>query len=210
MTDEEGGVDGEGEAGAVDWRERAGPRNKLTSDRHRNIMSSVVLKKGIEEPWASERVARFINSSGYKEITLKSDTERAIIAFRNCTAESFKRRGHAGGRGQWRQTFKRIGRESSDVVARCDQDHQVPCGELHARRTPRRLPALAVVEGRDGRTPFERLHGPTQEFVPFGEKVLARPISSEPFQIQVRSVAGSEKQQCRVLRGHGRWCIQST
>ena len=33
-----------------------------------------------------------------------------------------------------------------------------------------------------GRRHFERLHGkkPTQEFVPFGEKVLARPISSEP------------------------------
>ena len=37
-------------------------------------MSSVVAKKGIEEPWASERVARFINSLGYKEITLNSDT----------------------------------------------------------------------------------------------------------------------------------------
>ena len=37
-------------------------------------MSSVVLKKGIEEPWASGRVARFIDSLGYKEITLKSDT----------------------------------------------------------------------------------------------------------------------------------------
>ena len=36
--------------------------------------------------------------------------------------------------------------------------------------------------GRDGRTPLERLHGkkPAQELVPFGEKVLARPISSEP------------------------------
>ena len=35
-------------------------------------------------------------------------------------------------------------------------------------------------KGRDGRTPFERLHGkkPTQGFVPFGERVLARPISS--------------------------------
>ena len=36
-------------------------------------------------------------------------------------------------------------------------------------------------KGRDGQAPFERLHGkPTQEFVPFGERVLARPISSEP------------------------------
>ena len=59
------------------------------------------------------------------------------------------------------------------------------------RRTPRGLSNLAVAggtctlfrcqKGRDGRTPFERLLGkePTQEFVPFGEKVLAKPISSE-------------------------------
>ena len=33
----------------------------VKQDRHQN-MSSVVLKKGIEEPWASERVASFINS----------------------------------------------------------------------------------------------------------------------------------------------------
>ena len=59
----------------------------VEEDRHQNIMSSVVLKKGIEEPWASERVGRFIDSSGYKEITLKRDTEPAIIAFRNRVAE---------------------------------------------------------------------------------------------------------------------------
>ena len=37
-------------------------------------------------------------------------------------------------------------------------------------------------KGRDGRTPFERLHGKklTQEFAPFGEKVLARQITTEP------------------------------
>ena len=57
-------------------------------DRHQNIMSSAVLQKGIEEHWA--RVARFINSSGYKEITLKSDTELAIIALRNRVAENCK------------------------------------------------------------------------------------------------------------------------
>ena len=31
MTDEEEGVDGAGEAGTVDWRVRAGPRNKPTA-----------------------------------------------------------------------------------------------------------------------------------------------------------------------------------
>ena len=60
----------------------------VKEDGHQNIMSSVVLKKGIEEPWASERVARFINFFGYKESTLKSDTEPAIVAFRNRVAEN--------------------------------------------------------------------------------------------------------------------------
>ena len=69
------------------------------------------------------------------------------------------------------------------------------CGELHTRRTPRRLPGFAVVlvdyagsilsrcqKGRYGRTPFQRLQGkkPIQQFVPFGEEVLARPLCSEP------------------------------
>ena len=37
----------------------------------------------------------------------------------------------------------------------------MPRGELHTRRTPRRHSHLTVVgeNGRDGRTPFERLHG---------------------------------------------------
>ena len=45
------------------------------------MMRSTVLK------WASERVARFINSLEYREITLKSDTEPAVIAFRSRVAK---------------------------------------------------------------------------------------------------------------------------
>ena len=60
----------------------------VKEDRHQNIMSSVVLKKGMEEPWASERVAGFLNSLGYKEITLRSDAQRETIAFRNRVAEN--------------------------------------------------------------------------------------------------------------------------
>ena len=43
-------------------------------------MSSVALKKGVEEPWTSERVATFIDLLGYREITVKSDTELATVA----------------------------------------------------------------------------------------------------------------------------------
>ena len=49
-------------------------------------MSTVALKKGVEEPWTVERVVKFIDVLGYREITLKSDTEPAIIAFRDRVA----------------------------------------------------------------------------------------------------------------------------
>ena len=62
----------------------------VKEDRYQNIMSSVALKKGVEEPWTVERVAKFIDLLGYREITLKSDTEPAIIAFRNRVAEACK------------------------------------------------------------------------------------------------------------------------
>ena len=57
----------------------------MEEDRHQNIMSSVALKKGVEEPWTIQKV-----ELGYREITLKSDTEPAIIAFRNRVAEMCK------------------------------------------------------------------------------------------------------------------------
>ena len=49
----------------------------VEKDRHQNIVSSVVLKKGIEELWAIERVARFINSLGYKEIAGNSCVQKS-------------------------------------------------------------------------------------------------------------------------------------
>ena len=62
----------------------------VKEDRHQNIMSSVALKKGVEEPWTIERVVRFIDLLGYREVTLKSDTEPAIVAFRNRVAAMCK------------------------------------------------------------------------------------------------------------------------
>ena len=43
-----------------------------------------------------------------------------------------------------------------------------------------------------------------------GEANFLRTVEQNESQIQVRSVAGSEKQQCRVLRGDGRRCVQSS
>ena len=82
-------------------------------------------------------MARFTNSLAYKEITSKSDTELAIIAFRNrvaenCNAEVTSEDAVKG------EAFKRIGGVIRTSSA---------CGELHTRRTPRRLPDFAVVGG---------------------------------------------------------------
>ena len=62
----------------------------VEENRHQHIMSSVALEKGVEEPWTNERVVRIIDLLGYREITLKSDTEAAIVAFRNRVAAKCK------------------------------------------------------------------------------------------------------------------------
>ena len=62
----------------------------VKENRHQNIMGSVFLKTGIEELWAIERVTQFFDSLGDRDITLKSDTEPAIVAFRNRVAGGCK------------------------------------------------------------------------------------------------------------------------
>ena len=62
----------------------------VKEDRHQNILSSVALKKGVEGPWTSASVVKFIDLRGHREITLKSDTELAIIVFRNRVAAMCK------------------------------------------------------------------------------------------------------------------------
>ena len=180
----------------------------VKDDRHQNITSSVVLKRGLEEPWASERVTSFINSLRCKEITLKSDTEPAVIAFRNRLAENCKAE----------VTLDVVkGDEPSNgfVVARCHQNHHVPCGELHARRTSRRLSNLAVVGGARGeqfvqvpegsrRSDAIRIIAWKEAYTRIctirrqgaGKTDFIKTVEQNESQIQVRNVAVSEKQQC--------------
>ena len=94
------------------------------------------------------------------------------------------------------------------------------CSQEELREDSRILPWLVehsgsiwsrCQKGRDGRTPLERLHGKklTQEFVPFGEWVLARPISSETVeqhesQIQVRRLGvRNNSAECFVKTAEG-------
>ena len=57
------------------------------TSKHHGLCST----QGVEEPWAVERVVNFVGSHGCRQISLKSDTEPAIIAIRNreeCKAEA--------------------------------------------------------------------------------------------------------------------------
>ena len=69
-------------------------------------------------------------------------------------------------------------------------------------------------KGRDGETPFDRLHGkrPTQEFVPFGEKVLAKHITTDPMnrmnpRYQYGIWLGMRN---NIAVGECRWCVPSS
>ena len=115
----------------------------MKEDRHQNIMSSIVLKKGIEEPWASERVAIIIKSSDHKEITLKSGTEPAIIAFRTRVAAEVTSEDAVKGD----EPSNGLVRNAVMLLRGVIRTIKVPCGELHTRGTPRRLPDFSVVGG---------------------------------------------------------------
>ena len=167
----------------------------VNEDRHQNIMSSVALKKGVEEPWTIKRVVKFIDLLVYRELTLKGDAEPAIIAFRNrvaamCKAEvttedAVKGDKESNGlienaimllRGIIRTV--KCHTESRTQEQLNDDSLVMPWLVEHAGC----ILSRCLKKDRDGKTPFERLHGkkPTQEFVPFGEKVLARKNTTGP------------------------------
>ena len=122
-----------------------------------------------------------------REITLKSDTERAIIACRNRVAEACKAEvttedavkadKESNGlienavmliRGIIRTIKCHIGSRTQEPLS--DDSLVMPWLVEHAGCILSRCQ-----KGRDGRTPFERLHGkkPPREFVPFGERESA-------------------------------------
>ena len=104
--------DGVGASEAKVFRTHAPPQGcAVKEDRHQNITSSVASKKGVEQHWTVEKVARFIGSLGYREITLTSDTKPAIFAFRNRVAECAQQKSQQ--RMQLMETSHRTGSSTS-------------------------------------------------------------------------------------------------
>ena len=131
---------------------------------------------------------------GYREITLKSDAEPAIIAFRNRAAEMCKAevttedavKGDTESNGLIENAVMLLRGIIRTIKCHIESRTQEPLSD-ESLVVPRLVEHAGCTlsrcqKGRDGKTPFERMHGkkPTQEFVPFGEKVLARQITTEP------------------------------
>ena len=125
---------------------------------------------------------------------MKTDTEPAMVAFRNrvdkmCKAEVTTEsavKGEKESNGliekavmQIRGIIRTIERQMESITQepRSDESPILPWLVEHAGCILSRSQ-----KGRDGKTPFQKLHEkmPTQEFVPFVEKVLAKQVSADP------------------------------
>ena len=145
----------------------------MKEERHQNIMSSVALKEEVEEPWTIERVVRFTD---LREITLKSDTEPAIVAFRNRAAAMNKAEVTTEDAVKGDKESK--GLVWNAILLLRGMIRTVKChieSRVQESLNDDALVMAWLVEyagcilsrcqkGRDGKTPFERLHGkrPTQ------------------------------------------------
>ena len=129
---------------------------RQTSEHHEQCC----VENGVEEPRIIERVAKFINWLGDREITLKSDTDFAIIAFRNRVADM------CAAEVATEDAVK--GDESSNGLIENAGDADTwthPNGQCHIesstqKTTQRRIHLFCILsrcqEGRDGKTPFEK------------------------------------------------------
>ena len=114
----------------------------VNEDRHQNIMSSVALKRGVEEPWTTE------DHLGKRHSASNHCVQKPCG--RNVQSRSYNRRC-----SDIRQAIERAHREHCDAATWNHQNRQMPHGKQHARRTWKR-PSVRKVETQ---ALFERLHG---------------------------------------------------
>ena len=115
--------------------------------RHQNIMSSVALKKGVEEPWTIERVVKFIDLLSYREIMLKSDTEPARIAFINRVTAMCKAEVTTEDAVKGDKESNGLIENAVNASAWNHQNNQVPYRKQDTRTTQRRLACHTMVGG---------------------------------------------------------------
>ena len=134
----------------------------------------------VEEPWTTERVAKFIDLLGYRETTLRSDTEPTIIATRKrvtemCTTKVATEDAVKGDK-------QSNGVMENTVMLICGIIRTITC---HLERgTQEELTDDSPSQPRLVEKRERHLRGcmtrESQELVPLGEKMLAKPFSEDP------------------------------
>ena len=200
----------------------------VKEDRYQNIMSSVALKKGVEEPWTVERVAKFIDLLGYREITLKSDTELAIIVFRNRVAEACKAevttedavKGDKESNGLIENAVMLIRGIIRTIKCHIESRIQETISD-ESLVTPWLVEHAGCIlsrcqKGRDGKNAIREITWKEADtrVCPIrresaGKTSHHRADEQDESQVSVRSVAWNEKQQRRMFHRECRRCVQS-
>jgi len=158
----------------------------MKDEKSATVFASVVPSKGVSEEWVAERAARFVNKLGYKEVTLKSDTEPAMVALRGeirekCQAEALEEDAGVGdhqSNGLIENAIRNIRgvirtlklSVESNIKEKIADDSVVMAWIVeHSANL-----ITTCSKGQDGRTAYERVHGkkPPQVMIPVGEKVM--------------------------------------
>ena len=165
----------------------------LKDDKSGKGMATIVPVKGTAAEWVIIRAVKFIDQLGYNEITLKSDTEPAIVAVRNeirskCKAEA-NDEDAALGDHQSNGMIENFGKNVRAMVRTLRLHIETSIKDKIADDSP--IIAWIVEHaanlmnnckrGKDGRTPQERLHGKRipQTLVPLGEKVMFQSLRQD-------------------------------
>ena len=177
-------------------------------------MSSAALKKGVEEPWTFERVVRFIDLFSYRDITLKSDTELAIVAFRNrvaaiCKAEVTTEdavKGDKGSNGLIENVIMLLRGIIRTVKCHIESRMQEPLNDDSPF-----MPWLVEHSGylvQVSKRVVTGRHTVRREGA--GKTHHHRSDDKDELQISIRNLAWNAKQQCSVFHRECRRCIQSS
>ena len=164
----------------------------IKDSKSKAIHAYLVEAKGTCDPKIATRIARWIESLGYKRVAMRTDREHSIVAVQEMVQKEVgvemvpenSPKGESQSNGQAESAV----RELAGMVRTLKDSIEVKTGEKIGKRSA----MLAwIVEhagnmitryrvGKDGKTAYQRLKGkaPSNTTSPLGEKVLYLPLKS--------------------------------
>jgi hypothetical protein len=165
----------------------------VAQDRRTGMMMSTSLReKGVADLTATKLLAKFLDVLGYREVVLKSDGERALIALKRAAARQSKGlvraiheespKGDSKANGEAEQAVREIKWRVRAITMMLEKKLNTKLPEGHPLLTW--VPRYAAEQsnrfkiGHDGRTPEERRTGKRclKPMPLFGERIMVKPV----------------------------------